>query len=131
MELNRTNSPNCSRLVSSSITAGGTLVVTNLGPVLQPGDSFQLFSTPVLASFASVSLPTNDPVTLAAYTWTNRLAIDGTIAVLAVIGPVNPNPIGFSYQGEERLTGVVPFVLGIVVLYLLFNEKAHDFFERE
>jgi hypothetical protein len=36
-----------------------------------------------------------------------------------------------SYQGEERLTGVVPFVLGIVVLYLLFNEKAHDFFAKE
>jgi len=36
-----------------------------------------------------------------------------------------------SYRGEERLPGVVPFVLGIVVLYLLFNEKAHDFFEKE
>jgi hypothetical protein len=36
-----------------------------------------------------------------------------------------------SYQGEERLTGVVPFVLGIVVLYLLFNEKASDYFAKE
>jgi hypothetical protein len=36
-----------------------------------------------------------------------------------------------SYRGEERLTGVVPFVLGIVVLYLLFNEKAHDYFAKE
>jgi len=36
-----------------------------------------------------------------------------------------------SYQGEERLVGVVPFVLGIVVLYLLFNEKAHDYFAKE
>ena len=36
-----------------------------------------------------------------------------------------------SYHGEERLTGVVPFVLGIVVLYLLFNEKAHDYFAKE
>ena len=35
-----------------------------------------------------------------------------------------------SYNGEERFTGVVPFVLGIVVLYLLFNEKAHDFFAK-
>jgi uncharacterized protein YjeT (DUF2065 family) len=33
--------------------------------------------------------------------------------------------------GEERLVGVVPFVLGIVVLYLLFNEKAHDYFAKE
>ena len=36
-----------------------------------------------------------------------------------------------SYHGEERLVGVVPFVLGIVVLYLLFNEKAHDYFAKE
>ena len=36
-----------------------------------------------------------------------------------------------SYRGEERLVGVVPFVLGIVVLYLLFNEKAHDYFAKD
>jgi len=36
-----------------------------------------------------------------------------------------------SYNGEERLTGVVPFVFGIIVLYLLFNEKAHDYFAKE
>jgi hypothetical protein len=36
-----------------------------------------------------------------------------------------------SYRGEERLVGVVPFVFGIVVLFLLFNEKAHDFFEKD
>jgi hypothetical protein len=36
-----------------------------------------------------------------------------------------------SYHGEERFAGVVPFVFGIVVLYLLFNEKAHDYFARD
>ena len=36
-----------------------------------------------------------------------------------------------SYRGEERLVGVVPFVLGIVVLYLLFTEKAHDYFAKD
>jgi len=36
-----------------------------------------------------------------------------------------------SYNGEERAVGVLPFVLGIIVLYLLFNEKAHDYFEKE
>ena len=36
-----------------------------------------------------------------------------------------------SYNGEERAVGVLPFVLGIIVLYLLFNEKAHDFFAKE
>jgi uncharacterized protein YjeT (DUF2065 family) len=36
-----------------------------------------------------------------------------------------------SYHGEERAAGVVPFVFGIVVLYLLFNEKAHDYFAKD
>ena len=36
-----------------------------------------------------------------------------------------------SYEGEERAVGVLPFVLGIIVLYLLFNEKAHDYFAKE
>ena len=37
-----------------------------------------------------------------------------------------------SYNGEERLGAAsCRFVLGIVVLYLLFNEKAHDFFAKE
>jgi hypothetical protein len=36
-----------------------------------------------------------------------------------------------SYNGEERAVGVLPFVLGIIVLYLLFNEKAHDYFAKE
>jgi uncharacterized protein YjeT (DUF2065 family) len=36
-----------------------------------------------------------------------------------------------NYHGEERAIGVVPFVLGIVALYLLFNPRAHDFFAKE
>jgi hypothetical protein len=36
-----------------------------------------------------------------------------------------------SYHGEERAIGVVPFVLGVVALYLLFNPRAHDFFAKE
>ncbi|HEX7653527.1 MAG TPA: autotransporter-associated beta strand repeat-containing protein [Verrucomicrobiae bacterium] len=46
MKLNRTNSATSDRLVSSlsTITYAGTLTVTNIGPALQAGDTFTLFS---------------------------------------------------------------------------------------
>jgi autotransporter-associated beta strand protein len=87
MELNRTNSQNCDLLVSTAgtINAGGTLTVTNLGPALQAGDIFHLFTVPV-AGFKTVNLPT-----LAANEfWTNTLAIDGTIGVLAQVSRTPP-----------------------------------------
>lgn len=94
MELNRTNAPATNdMLVAAAITADGALTVTNLGPALQAGDTFKLFSVPV-TGFTSVVLPptfvqngvTNN------YVWTNRLAIDGTIRVLTGLVPVNTTP---------------------------------------
>ena len=86
MELNRTNTQTSDRLVSpgGTISAGGTLTVTNLGPALQAGDSFQLFSAPV-SGFGTVNLPNVGP-TLA---WTNQLAVDGTLAVVPAVA-TNP-----------------------------------------
>jgi hypothetical protein len=72
--------------VVGSITAGGALVVTNLGPEPALGDSFALFSSPVSGSFASLTLP---PLP-AGYGWTNRLAIDGSIAVVTAATPTAP-----------------------------------------
>lgn len=85
MELNRANSPNSDRLVSSlsSITYGGTLVVTNIGSQLQVGNTFTLFSGSGLgaASFGTVILPNY-------YTWnTSQLAVNGSISVTAVSPP--------------------------------------------
>jgi autotransporter-associated beta strand protein len=79
MELDRTNSPVCDQLVSTAgtISVTGTLTVTNLGPVLQGGDVFQLFPVPV-GGIPKINLPVL-PVTWA---WTNRLAIDGSIQVV-------------------------------------------------
>jgi hypothetical protein len=91
MELNRAGSPNSDRIVSPSITAGGTLTVTNLGAGLQTGDTFQLFSTPVAGAFAVLNLQTNDTVNQLIYSWNNRLAIDGTLVVTATPA-INPNP---------------------------------------
>jgi hypothetical protein len=36
-----------------------------------------------------------------------------------------------SHDGVRRGAGIVPLVFGIVVLYLLFNQKAHDFFAKD
>jgi hypothetical protein len=37
----------------------------------------------------------------------------------------------FSHDGVRRGAGIVPVVFGIVILYLLFNQRAHDFFEKD
>jgi autotransporter-associated beta strand protein len=78
MELNRTNVQNCDQLVSSAgtIIGGGTLTVTNLGPALQLGDTFQLFNRSA-SGFATANLPNVAP-----YNWANDLASNGTIEVV-------------------------------------------------
>jgi autotransporter-associated beta strand protein len=97
MELNRANSPASDELASSTgtITAGGTLTVTNLGSALQPGDNFQLFNQPV-SGFASVNLPSLS----SGYAWATNLAINGTLAVVATAPP----SLVFQSSGNNLLT---------------------------
>lgn len=92
MELNRTNTlaTNDSLVVSGTLNAGGTLTVTNLGPALQVGDSFALFSAGV-SGFA-YNLETNDYVNNVKYTWNNTVSSDGKITVASVSTLVNVNP---------------------------------------
>ena len=94
MKLNRAGSPNSDRIVANanSIIAGGTLTVTNVGAGLQAGDTFQLFSTNVTGSFVVTNLPAIDAANNLAYTWTNKLAVNGTIAVLTATSLININP---------------------------------------
>jgi fibronectin-binding autotransporter adhesin len=94
MELNRTNAPfNCDRLVSSggTITYGGSLQVTNIGPALQVNDTFQLFPSGVAGFGGNITLATTD-ATGATYTWQNNIATLGSVKVLTVSGAVNPVP---------------------------------------
>ena len=92
-KLNRTNSPATNdQLVAASVIAGGSLIVTNLGPDLITGSSYQLFSVPVTASFATVELPLKNATGSITYIWTNKLAIDGSIQLLAGASPVNTAP---------------------------------------
>ncbi|HEU5396059.1 MAG TPA: hypothetical protein VFV81_02760, partial [Verrucomicrobiae bacterium] len=61
-------------------TNNGTVTVANLGPALAPGDTFTLFSQPVVGG-ASLA------VSGGGVTWSNNLANDGSIIVLSVTVP--------------------------------------------
>ena len=60
-----------------SNTSSGTLTVSNLGPALVVGDKFTLFSQPVSGGGTLT-------VTGGSATWTNNLAVDGSISVLSI-----------------------------------------------
>lgn len=81
LEINRSASNTHDAItVTGTFTVGGTLAITNAGPPLVSGNTFTLFSkAPTAGSFSSITLPTLDSGLL----WQNRLAIDGTLAVVA------------------------------------------------
>lgn len=90
MKINREVVPNSDKLTAPSvvINAGATLTVNNLGSTnLGSGDTFTLFSTPITGGFTTINLPQLPNANLA---WTNRLAVNGTIAVIST--GVNPDP---------------------------------------
>jgi autotransporter-associated beta strand protein len=57
MELNRANAQNADLIAAAALTFGGELDVTNLGPALQAGDSFNLFDGPISGAFSVTNLP--------------------------------------------------------------------------
>jgi autotransporter-associated beta strand protein len=101
MKLNRAAAPNSDRLVSSlgAITYGGTLVVTNVGALLQVGDTFTLFSGGGLSAGAfTLVLPTY-------YTWdTSNLGVNGSISVTAAQPPPAITNVDFSALSTGTIT---------------------------
>jgi fibronectin-binding autotransporter adhesin len=85
MEINRTNTQNSDLLVTASVPFNGTLTVTNIGPALQPGDTFHLFAGAINGIFAATNLPTfGSP----GFYWdTSLLASQGTIKVASTAAP--------------------------------------------
>ncbi|MFM7215354.1 MAG: hypothetical protein ACKO3H_10805, partial [Verrucomicrobiota bacterium] len=102
MELNRTNSPANSDRVAGlkNVIYGGSLSITNIGEALQVGDRFKLFESAAYSgSFASITYP-------AGYTFTNKLALDGTVQVLAV--PVTNPVLTFERNGTGYVLNWTP-----------------------
>jgi len=94
IEVNKSSSPsNDMTVVSGTLnnTGVGVVTVTNNGPALAPGDTFALFNKPVTGGGSLA-------VTGASATWTNKLTIDGTIAVLSVTSTARTN-LSFTVSG--------------------------------
>ena len=99
--INRTNASNASTLTGiSTLTPGGTLTVTNVGSPLQANDSFTLFS----ASSGTYSGPITLPDLGAGLVWTNRLAVNGTIAVYATVSTTPTNIAAVVNGGNLELS---------------------------
>ncbi len=85
VSLNKSLTPsNGMAVVTGTLTkaASGSVVVTNLGPALVAGDTFQLFSQP-LSGGGTMAITGGGPYV----TWNNNLAVNGTISVASVTLP--------------------------------------------
>ncbi len=92
IEVNKSSSPSNDLVVVSGALANtgtGTLSVNNLGPALTAGNRFQVFSGAVVNGDALT-------VTGGGATWTNQLAVDGSITVISTGGTTPPNFSGNS-----------------------------------
>jgi autotransporter-associated beta strand protein len=88
LEVNKGVSPAgglCVVLGSLANNGTGTVTVTNLGSALAAGDSFKVFNQPLVNGQALAIVPEPGP----GLSWENRLAVDGSIAVVGgVVRPV-------------------------------------------
>jgi outer membrane autotransporter protein len=98
IEVNKANSQTSDMTIVTgtlSATSIGFINVTNLGPALAQGDSFTLFNKPV--SGGGSMTVTGGGIGI---NWTNKLAVDGTIAVLSTVS-LSPVSITFSNTGPS------------------------------
>ncbi len=84
-----------------SVNFGGRLVLTNLGGALAAGDSFKLFDAGNYnGTFSSIAWPLLD----GSLRWTNKLAVDGTIAVVSAVNTTPTNIIPIIVADELQLS---------------------------
>lgn len=89
--------------VTGTLTNTGTgfVIVTNLGPTLTVGQQFYLFSQPVPNGNALT-------VTGGGATWTNHLAVDGSITVQTVLPTVSTNAATANFKATAA-SGALSF----------------------
>ncbi len=102
MDINRASTPNADRIlnVNGTNAMGGTLTVNNLGAALVAGDSFQLLvGNANTGAFATVNLPALG----SGLTWSNSLALNGKLTVVAsvIVPTIPPGITGFSLSGAN------------------------------
>jgi autotransporter-associated beta strand protein len=110
-EISHSPLTNDAAVVAGALTAGGTLVVTNLSGALAAGDSFKLFNAGSYSiAFTHVILPSlNDP-NLA---WnTNALATNGLISVVSAVPPAPPFFNSASWSDNRFIFSVTGGVAG-------------------
>jgi autotransporter-associated beta strand protein len=88
MEINRAASPNSDRLLSTTNVFGGTLTVNNLGSALLAGDTFTLFTSVTNRGAFAV---TNLPALTSGLAWSNSLALNGKLTVVALVNQTPTN----------------------------------------
>jgi hypothetical protein len=89
-----------------TLTYGGTLTVTNIGPALVQGNKFQLFPGAV-TSFSNITLPVSD--NNYRYTWNNQVASNGSITLQSATLLVNTNPATANFQGVSGANNTLHF----------------------
>ena len=100
VDVNKTNLPASDLVTVSgtlSKTGTGTMNVSNLGPALQVGDAFTLFSQPVVNGNALT-------VVGGGVVWTNMLAINGSIQVVSLALPPTFSPGGVSHLANGNIS---------------------------
>ena len=84
-------------LSGSFATAGGSIVVNNLGPALTVGDKFYPFGGAIVSDAGAMS------VTGAGMTWANAIGTDGSITVTGVVPSASPTIGTISFSGGNLI----------------------------
>jgi len=92
--------------VSAPLIYGGLLSVSRLSAIAPTnGNSFKLFSAPIYGgAFSSINLPDPAPGLM----WTNRLLVDGTVAVVPLTPPTISHVKRFGTNLVLQVTGGSP-----------------------
>ncbi len=97
MKLNAGTDSSDQLVATNGIAYGGTLVVTNLSGTFTNGETFHLFSsTTYTSAFGSLVLPSTPGLT-----WTNNLAVNGTLTVGVTGPPPQPHITSISLVGTN------------------------------